>query len=277
LDNDIGANARGSTIAGGRFNDIGANAPYSAIGGGTTNNIGSDSEASTIAGGNGNDIGANSTYSVIGGGLNNSITANASYATIPGGRNNSATNYAFAAGRRARANHQGAFVWADSVNAEVASTNNNSMTFRASGGVRVFSNAGASAGVFLATGDTSWSSISDRKVKKNFADVNSLEVLEKLAALPVQHWNYRWEPDDAVPHLGPMAQDFKGAFYPGRDDTSITTQELDGVALAAIQGLNRKVEQQRAELEQKQTELTGLKQRLEKLERLMDEKNGGAH
>jgi len=38
--------------------------------------------------------------------------------------------------------------------------------------------------------------------------------------------------------------------------------DADGVALAAIQGLNQK-------LAQKETEITELKQRLEKLERLM--------
>ena len=41
-----------------------------------------------------------------------------------------------------------------------------------------------------------------------------------------------------------MAQDFKAAFYPGRDDKGITTLEVDGVALAAIQGLNQKLEEQ---------------------------------
>jgi TolA-binding protein len=54
-----------------------------------------------------------------------------------------------------------------------------------------------------------------------------------------------------------VAQDFKPAFYPGRDDKSITTLEFDGVALAAIQGLNQKLEDQ---LEQKQTEITELQQ-----------------
>jgi len=39
-----------------------------------------------------------------------------------------------------------------------------------------------------------------------------------------------------------MAQDFKAAFFPGRDDKVITTLEFDGVELAAIQGLNEKVE-----------------------------------
>ena len=45
-----------------------------------------------------------------------------------------------------------------------------------------------------------------------------------------------------TPHIGPMAQDFKAAFYPGSDDKSITTLEADGVAFAAIQGLNEKLE-----------------------------------
>ncbi len=53
----------------------------------------------------------------------------------------------------------------------------------------------------------------------------------------MQRWNYRWEPDDKVPHIGPMAQDFLGAFCAGRDDKRIGTLDSDGVALAAIQGL----------------------------------------
>ena len=38
---------------------------------------------------------------------------------------------------------------------------------------------------------------------------------------------------------------------------------------AAIQGLNQKVEEQRAELKQKETEVTEVKQRLEALERIV--------
>ena len=84
--------------------------------------------------------------------------------------------------------------------------------------------------------------------------VDSRAVLEKLATVPVQRWHYQWE---ATPHLGPAAQDFKAAFYPGRDDKSITTLEFDGVDLAAIQGLNQKLEDK---LEQKQTEIAELRQ-----------------
>ena len=75
-------------------------------------------------------------------------------------------------------------------------------------------------------------------------------------------------------HLGPMAQDFKGAFYPGRDDVSISTLEFDGVALAAIQGLNQKVEKENAALRAENAELRA---RLEKVEQLLNQKlNGGA-
>jgi predicted nucleic acid-binding Zn-ribbon protein len=40
--------------------------------------------------------------------------------------------------------------------------------------------------------------------------------------------------------------------------------------------LNQKVEEQRDELKQKQTEITELKARLEKLERMLNEMSGGA-
>jgi cell division protein FtsB len=60
-----------------------------------------------------------------------------------------------------------------------------------------------------------------------------------------------------------MAQAFKAAFYPGRDDKSITTLEFDGVELAAIQGLNEKLEARTGQLEAENAEL---KQRLAALE-----------
>ncbi|MDW7981013.1 MAG: hypothetical protein RMH97_10640, partial [Verrucomicrobiales bacterium] len=105
FDNNITANSWYATIAGGCLNDIGTNAYYSFIGGGYDNNIADNSSRATIAGGDVNDIGTNADYSFIGGGYDNNIAANAFCATIPGGERNFATNYAFAAGRRAKANH----------------------------------------------------------------------------------------------------------------------------------------------------------------------------
>ena len=58
-----------------------------------------------------------------------------------------------------------------------------------------------------------------------------------------------------------MAQDFKAAFYRGRDDNVITTLEFNGMELAAIQGLNEKVESGKQIAET----------RLEKLEQLLSQ------
>ena len=92
-------------------------------------------------------------------------------------------------------------------------------------------------------------------------------MLEKVVALPLSSWNYK--ADTSTRHIGPMAQDFYAAFGVGPDDKHIATVDADGVALAAIQGLNQKLEETRAENAE-------LKQRLEKLEQLMNGKNGGA-
>ncbi len=198
--------------------------------------------------------------------IGNNAQASGTNATSIGASSFASGTYATALGYRSRAIHDGVLVWGDSSYADVVSTNANSVTFRASGGYRFFSDTAASAGVSLAPNATAWSVISDRAVKKDFAAVDSREVLEKLAAVPVQRWHYQWESAEATPHLGPVAQDFKAAFYPGRDDKSITTLEFDGVALAAIQGLNQKLEDK---LEQKQTEITELqRQNAELLKRL---------
>ena len=87
--------------------------------------------------------------------------------------------------------------------------------------------------------------------------MNAREVLQKVAALPVQTWNYKTQPK-SIRHIGPMAQDFSAAFHCGETNTGITTIDADGVALAAIQGLNQKLEEKELRvkaLEEKVAEL----------------------
>jgi hypothetical protein len=109
--------------------------------------------------------------------------------------------------------------------------------------------------------------MSDRNAKDDFTPVNSQAVLAEVAALPLTTWSYKTEP--GVRHVGPMAQDFYAAFNVGPDDKHITTVDESGVALAAIQGLNQKLNQKDAEIQE-------LKARLEKLEQLVTENIGGA-
>ncbi len=81
-----------------------------------------------------------------------------------------------------------------------------------------------------------WGCSSDRDVKENFEPVNGREMLDKLATLPITTWNAIGT-DPSVRRMGPMSQDFYAAFGLGDDDKVITTGDLDGVALASIQGL----------------------------------------
>jgi hypothetical protein len=122
---------------------------------------------------------------------------------------------------------------------------------------------------------TSITPSSDRNLKENFQPVNALDVLAKVAALPITKWNFK--EDSGTTHLGPMAQDFYGTFGVGPDDKHISTVDADGVALAAIQGLNLKVESENAalrnELNRRETENTELKRRLDLLEQIVLRQN----
>jgi len=107
---------------------------------------------------------------------------------------------------------------------------------------------------------------SDRNTKENFAKLDSQSVLAKVATLPLTEWNYKND-STGIRHVGPMAQDFHAAFgLDGNDDKHISVVDEGGVALAAIQGLNQKVEERNARikaLEQKNDSLTA---RLNELE-----------
>jgi hypothetical protein len=112
---------------------------------------------------------------------------------------------------------------------------------------------------------------SDRNVKENFAPVQPREMLEKVVGLPLSSWNYK--ADTATRHVGPMAQDFYAAFNVGPDDKHIATVDADGVALAAIQGLNQKLEEklaaQESALHLKENRLNILEKKLADLEKLL--------
>jgi hypothetical protein len=162
--NTLGDDSAGSIIAGGGLGDkpnSASSAVYSTISGGAGNRailynysvIGGGFQNKTVGG-----------YSTIGGGLNN-ITGNfddpfqgqGQFATIgggsdnlarglastvPGGAFNSANGaYSLAAGRRAKAVHDGTFTWADATNADFTSTGNNQYLIRAAGGVGINTNS----------------------------------------------------------------------------------------------------------------------------------------
>jgi Chaperone of endosialidase len=102
------------------------------VAGGAANS--STGHSATVGGGA---LNTSSGYAAtVGGGRENA--ASGDHATVPGGYLNAATtNLAFAAGSRAKANHIGAFVWADSQVSDFASTEADQFIIRASGGVGI--------------------------------------------------------------------------------------------------------------------------------------------
>jgi hypothetical protein len=167
----------------------------------------------------------------------------------------------------------GSFVWTDrSSDTAVDPTAQNQTIFRSSGGFTVYTNSGLTSGVYVSGGSGTWNSVSDRNMKENFKAVNSRDILRKVLNLPITTWNYKTQ-DASVRHIGAMAQDFKAAFRVGEDDKHISTIDPDGVAFAAIQGLNEelkdelktrdaKIERLETQLKQQQGVIEGMKKLL---------------
>ncbi|MFB6830704.1 tail fiber domain-containing protein [Streptomyces hydrogenans] len=65
------------------------------------------------------------------------------------------------------------------------------------------------------------------------------EILERLEKLPVSEWRYDWDPDSL--HIGPMAQDWRASFGYGRRETTIDVVDAQGVLIAAVQELSRRL------------------------------------
>jgi trimeric autotransporter adhesin len=343
-----------STIAGGLANKSGSPGGwYATVGGGANNSA--NGSYTTVAGGSLNL--ATGEGATVGGGAGN--TASGDRATVPGGQVNTAAGlFSFAAGSRARANHNGTFVWGDAQDAYVSSTGDNQFLIRAAGGVgintpspgaalhvaggarfdgdvslqggyrRIEMSGGNSLGFFygsypyfgdgvhvgynfyadgaggphpintgagtsrvtagygevvLAVGNPgfgpnnvrlvanssgvtvygTFNNLSDRNAKQDFEPVNAARILEKVTHLPLTKWSYKDDPNTR--HIGPMAQDFQATFNVGTDEKHIAPIDEGGVALAAIQGLNEKVEQQRAENAELKRELAELKKLVSKL------------
>jgi hypothetical protein len=248
------ASSIASTVSGGDINV--ASGERSTVGGGAAHLA--SAQYATIAGGNAND--ATGDFSTVGGG--NFNAANGNYSVVPGGFLNIASGAgSFAAGAHAEADSFGCFVWGDvSVNVPVQCNGGNRFVARSAGGVFFYTggaNQASYTGASLPAGGTAWIVVSDRNLKENVAQVDASSVLERVVAMPVATWNLRTQ-GRSIRHMGPMAQDFHAAFGLGESEVGIATVDADGVALAAIQGLNMKLEAKIAEQAREIAELRRL-------------------
>lgn len=156
----------------------------------------------------------------------------------------------------------------NSTTANLTLTNSKFSMF-SDGSSTLYSNSGFTSGVTLPAGGGSWSSVSDRNMKENFGGVNTRDILQRVLKLPISTWNYKTQ-NSSVRHIGPMAQDFYKLFGVGESDTRIATIDPDGVALAAIQGLNEELKDRDKKIEDQQQELNSLQEQVKQQQRQIE-------
>jgi len=184
------------------------------------------------------------------------------YSTAMGSNTVATGEFSTAMGYKATTNsHVGSFIYADRAHTGMSvNTEDNQFKVVANGGINfesdghgvefdvpwfrfvtsggaIYSTRDGKNGVWLPTGAGSWATVSDRNAKTAVQPIDPREVLKKVVALPMNTWQYKTQ-EAKYRHLGPMAQDFYTAFHLGETDKGIDTVDADGVALAAIQGLN---------------------------------------
>lgn len=144
---------------------------------------------------------------------------------------------------------------------------------RFANGYAFCTNANATSCATLSPNASAWNTSSDRNIKHDIRDVDFEKHLDKIEELPVFYWKYK---EQETPHMGPMAQDFWSIFKLGPgDDKNISTQDMDGVLIAGVKGLeirtrqlrqeNEKLRERNLKLEERLFELEERFQRLEKL------------
>lgn len=219
--------------------------------------------------------------------------ANGNYAVAIGLQNSASGQFSVAIGKNARtANRQGSVVLGDGCagfsSDSVYPTANNQFVVRGCGGIKMFTSQnvnpdrGAVSGVEVLSGSGSWSSVSDRNRKENFLVMDGEDVLARLRTVSVSSWNYLTQ-DRSIRHMGPMAQDFHAAFGLGESNLLISSVDIDGVNMAAVQALTARTDALRTENESlrrenaaQAAELADLRARMERLEALAEAGQGSA-
>ena len=241
---------------------------------------------STVAGGNNNEASGN--HSAVIGGINN-VASGLGSSVIGGQGNLAAGRYASAGGLNTQTTANHSFVWGKNVSTSAVGsvvltdsdlnnrrattpvnfTTNDQFVGVFNGGYALYTDRdpvlNPGAGVSLPPGATAWLSLSDRNSKTAFEEVDTVAVLEKVASMPMTTWKYKH--DEETRYMGVMSQDLYGAFELGQNNKTINSLVADGVQMAAIQGLNKKLNEK---LEFKDSEIQGLKEKQAVLEAKLD-------
>jgi hypothetical protein len=287
------ASADFAAVGGGAANS--ASYLYTTVGGGYRNTA--SGTAATVGGG-GNDT-ASGYFATVGGGIHN--IASGARATVPGGSSNLAQgDYAFAAGCRAKALHDGAFVWGDATAADFSSTGTNQFLIRAAGGVGVGIDTaytqltvkghitpGDSAAWDLGNSTWWWRDVystggivspSDRRLKTDVEDLEyGLEEILKLRPVSFS-WKNRKDDRRYIGFIAQEVQPFISEVVNVGDDPAQTLglryEKLVPVLVNAVKEQQKTIDTQQAkidQLERKVTELENLRAELAQMKSTLEQ------
>jgi hypothetical protein len=109
---------------------------------------------------------------------------------------------------------------------------------------------------------------SSGRLKRDFATVDGRAVLARLVRLPVSEWSFAFD-SEQVRHIGPTAEDFQEAFGLGQTGDGLHLTDVNGVALAALQGLYAELEDRDGQIAALRQGQADLLERLSALERVL--------
>jgi hypothetical protein len=102
--------------------------------------------------------------------------------------------------------------------------------------------------------------------KEAFRAVDPSAVLQKFARLPIQEWSYKSD-EQKLRHVGPTVEDFRSVFGMGTEGKYIFPMDVQGVTMAAVQGLYQLVQEKDAQIAELQKQMSEVLQLLQKVTR----------
>ncbi|GJL60855.1 MAG: hypothetical protein NPIRA03_37120 [Nitrospirales bacterium] len=100
-------------------------------------------------------------------------------------------------------------------------------------------------------------------MKENFQPIDDVNILNKIAEIPIQYWNYSDDRQNMSRHIGPTAQDFYAAFELGDNQRRINTVDANGINMASIQALYRLLQDRDRKIDTLEKELQRVSSKLE--------------
>jgi hypothetical protein len=126
-------------------------------------------------------------------------------------------------------------------------------------------------GAYVTAGGV-WTNGSSRMFKERFNVLDASEILAKITKLDIESWYFK---NSEEFHIGPVAEDFYALFGTGDRNSKevnkyLSSSDVAGVGLLAIQELVKQNNEQKAEIEKQQSEIEQLKAEMKQIRIMID-------